>query len=94
MLFNLIFNLVNSDNSLTEKDIEEALKAKNFLSNENGKRLFVIKELERLGLLDPKPKKKKYSRQVVTFYKIEDAGFWEQMVKTQGCKDDEIVPVF
>jgi hypothetical protein len=23
-----------------------------------------------------------------------DAGFWEQMVKTQGCKDVEIVPVF
>jgi hypothetical protein len=40
-----------------------------------------------------KPKKKMYSKQVVTFYKIEDAGFWEQMVKTQGCKEIEIVPV-
>jgi hypothetical protein len=40
-----------------------------------------------------KPKKKMYSRQVVTFYKIEDAGLWEQMVKTQGCKEIEIVPV-
>ena len=40
-----------------------------------------------------KPKKKMYSRQVVTFYKIEDAGFWEQMVKNQGCKEIEIVPV-
>ena len=43
----------------TEKDIEEALNAKNFLSDEKGKTKFVIKELERLGLLDPKPKKKK-----------------------------------
>jgi hypothetical protein len=41
-----------------------------------------------------KPKKKMYSRQVVTFYKIEDAGFWEQMVKQQGCKEIEIVPLF
>ena len=43
----------------TEKDIEEALEAKNFSSDEKAKRLFLIKELERLGLLDPKPKKKK-----------------------------------
>jgi hypothetical protein len=41
-----------------------------------------------------KPKKKMYSRQVVTFYKIEDAGFWEQIVKQQGCKEIEIVPLF
>ena len=41
-----------------------------------------------------KPKKKSYSKQVVTFYKIEDAGFWEQMVKTQGCKEVEIVPLW
>jgi len=41
-----------------------------------------------------KPKKKNYSRQVVTFYKIEDAGFWEQIVKQQGCKEIEIVPLF
>jgi hypothetical protein len=40
-----------------------------------------------------KPKKKMYSRQVATFLTIEDAGFWEKMVKTQGCKDVEIVPV-
>jgi hypothetical protein len=41
-----------------------------------------------------KPKKKAYSKQIVTFYTIEDAGFWERMVKQQGCKDVEIVPVF
>jgi hypothetical protein len=41
-----------------------------------------------------KPKKKSYSKQVVTFLTIEDAGFWEQTVKIQGCKDVEIVPVF
>jgi hypothetical protein len=41
-----------------------------------------------------KPKKKMYSRQVATFLTIEDAGFWEQTVKIQGCKDVEIVPVF
>ena len=40
-----------------------------------------------------KPKKKAYSKQIATFLKIEDAGFWEQMVKNQGCKDVEIVPV-
>ena len=41
-----------------------------------------------------KPKKKMYSRQVATFLTIEDAGFWEQIVKQQGCKEIEIVPVF
>jgi hypothetical protein len=41
-----------------------------------------------------KPKKKMYSKQVATFLTIEDAGFWEQTVRTQGCKDVEIVPVF
>ena len=30
-----------------------------------------------------KPKKKAYSKQIATFLTIEDAGFWEQMVKTQ-----------
>ena len=41
-----------------------------------------------------KPKKKSYSRQVVTFLKIEDASFWEETIKTQGCKDIEIIPIF
>ena len=41
-----------------------------------------------------KPKKKMYSRQVVTFFTIDDAGFWEQIVKQQGCKEIEIVPIF
>jgi hypothetical protein len=41
-----------------------------------------------------KPKKKMYSRQVATFLTIEDAGFWEQIVKQQGCKEIEIVPLF
>ena len=41
-----------------------------------------------------KAKKKSYSRQVVTFLKIEDASFWEETIKTQGCKDIEIIPIF
>ena len=41
-----------------------------------------------------KPKKKMYSKQVATFLTIEDAGFWEQIVKQQGCKEIEIVPLF
>lgn len=43
-----------------DKDIEEAFKTKNIIYDpKDGKRLFVIKELERLGLLDPAAKKKK-----------------------------------
>lgn len=41
-----------------------------------------------------KPKKKNFSKQVATFYSIEDAGFWEKVVKQQGCQDVEIIPVF
>lgn len=41
-----------------------------------------------------KPKKKAYSKQIATFLTIEDAGFWEQIVKDQGCKEIEIVPLF
>lgn len=41
-----------------------------------------------------KPKKKEYSKQVATFYTIEDASLWEKHIKTQGCKETEIVPVF
>lgn len=41
-----------------------------------------------------KPKKKKTSRQSVTFYQIEDAIAWEKHVKEQGCFGVEILPVF
>lgn len=38
-------------------------------------------------------KKKKVSKQVATFYQIEDATLWEQYLQNQGIKT-EIVPVF
>ena len=41
-----------------------------------------------------KPKKKSYSKQIVTFYTIEDASHYELNIKQQGCKDTEIIPVF
>ena len=41
-----------------------------------------------------KPKKKSYSRQVVTFYSIEDASYYEQNIQLQGCKETEIIPLF
>lgn len=41
-----------------------------------------------------KPKKKSYSKQIATFYTIEDASFYELNIKLQGCKNIEIVPVF
>jgi hypothetical protein len=41
-----------------------------------------------------KPKKKMVSKQIATFYKIEDASMWEKHVIQQGCTDVEIVPVF
>ena len=41
-----------------------------------------------------KPKKKSYSKQVATFYSIEDASHYEQNIQLQGCKNTEIVPVF
>jgi hypothetical protein len=41
-----------------------------------------------------KPKKKgTYSKQVATFYSIEDASYYEQHIKLQGCKESEIIPV-
>ena len=40
-----------------------------------------------------KPKKKSYSKQVVTFYTIEDASYYEQNIKQQGCKNTEIIPL-
>lgn len=41
-----------------------------------------------------KNKKKSQSKQVATFYKIEDASMWEKHVIAQGCTQVEIVPVF
>jgi hypothetical protein len=41
-----------------------------------------------------KPKKKSFSKQSATFFTIEDASFWEQVVKSKGCKDVEIIPLF
>ena len=40
-----------------------------------------------------KPKKKSYSKQVATFYTIEDASYYEECIKRQGCKESEIIPV-
>lgn len=39
-----------------------------------------------------KPKKRSYSKQTATFLKIDDAIFWENHVKIQGCKNIEIRP--
>jgi hypothetical protein len=41
-----------------------------------------------------KKKKKSTSKQVATFYKIEDAIMWEKLVSQQGCIDIEVIPVF
>jgi hypothetical protein len=38
-----------------------------------------------------KPKKKGYSKQVATFLTIDDAAFWEQVIKNQGAKDIQIL---
>jgi len=37
-----------------------------------------------------KPKKKGYSNQTATFLKIDDAIFWEKVMREQGCKDIQI----
>lgn len=39
-------------------------------------------------------KKKSQSKQVATFYRVEDAFMWEKHVIEQGCVNVEIVPVF
>lgn len=39
-------------------------------------------------------KKNKVTKQVATFYKIEDACMWEKHVMNQGHINIEIVPVF
>jgi len=41
-----------------------------------------------------KSKKNKITKQIATFYKIEDASMWEKHVSTQGFQNVEIVPVF
>jgi len=41
-----------------------------------------------------KSKKKAQSKQIATFYTIEDASLWEQHIKKQGYFNSEIVPVF
>jgi hypothetical protein len=41
-----------------------------------------------------KPKKKGYSQQTATFLKIEDASFWEKIMKEQNCANIEIIPIF
>lgn len=41
-----------------------------------------------------KNKKGRQSKQMATFYKIEDANFWEKYVKEQGCIDTQIIPIF
>lgn len=38
------------------------------------------------------PKKKGYSKQSAVFLKIEDAIFWESIVKDQGAKEIIICP--
>ena len=38
-----------------------------------------------------KPKKKGYANHTATFMKIEDAVFWEKVIKSQGCKDIKIL---
>ena len=38
-----------------------------------------------------KPKKKGFSTQTATFLKIDDAIFWENVIKQQGCKDIKIL---
>ena len=38
-----------------------------------------------------KPKKKGYAKQTATFLKIEDAVFWEGVVKKQGATNIQIL---
>jgi hypothetical protein len=33
-------------------------------------------------------------KQVATFYNIEDAIFWEDYIKKEGCEKSEIIPLF
>ena len=38
-----------------------------------------------------KPKKKGYSEQIATFFKIDDAEFWSKIVEKQGAKEVKIL---
>lgn len=38
------------------------------------------------------PKDKGYSKQTATFLKIEDAIFWESLIKEKGAKEIQICP--
>lgn len=38
------------------------------------------------------PQKKKYVKETATFFKIDDAIFWESIVKEKGAKDVIICP--
>ena len=40
-----------------------------------------------------KPRKKGYSKQTAILYRVEDAHYWADIVKAQGCKDIEVLPV-
>ena len=37
-----------------------------------------------------RPKKKGFATQKATFLKIEDAVYWEEMKRKEGCKDFQI----
>ena len=41
-----------------------------------------------------RPKKKGYSKQIATFYNIEDASHYEYNIKERGCIQTEIYPIF
>tara|TARA_R100000005_G_C4986065_1_gene194400 strand:+ start:732 stop:875 length:144 start_codon:yes stop_codon:yes gene_type:complete len=38
-----------------------------------------------------KPKKKGFANHSASFFKIEDAIFWEKLKKSEGCKDFQIL---
>ena len=41
-----------------------------------------------------KPKKKGFSEQTAVLLSIEDAVFWQDTVKKQGCQNIKIRPIF
>ncbi len=43
-----------------------------------------------VSYFQPKKKRGYYSQQSATFMKIEDAMFWESIMKEKGCKDVNI----
>jgi hypothetical protein len=40
------------------------------------------------------PKKKGFAKQTAVFYKIEDAHFWQEYIKNQGCKNIQVLANF